>query len=291
MKTKPGLHPRNKHKSLYDFKALISSHSELAKYVKRNEHNNESIDFSNANAVKALNTALLKHFYQIQYWDIPKDYLCPPIPGRADYIHHIADLFQNPKSSEIKMLDIGVGANCIYPLIAHKEYLWQVVGSDCDLEALKNAEDIIFNNQLEEFIYLRQQTDKKKIFEGIILPDDFFNFTVCNPPFNSSLEEAKKRSNLKNRNLGLKKDNMNFKGQNNELWYEGGEAAFILKMIQESSNFGKQVVWFSTLVSKSETLDLIYAELKKVSAKKVRTLDMHQGNKKSRIIAWSFGNF
>jgi 23S rRNA (adenine1618-N6)-methyltransferase len=34
---------------------------------------------------------LLISYYDIQKWDIPH-YLCPPIPGRADYIHYIADL-------------------------------------------------------------------------------------------------------------------------------------------------------------------------------------------------------
>jgi 23S rRNA (adenine1618-N6)-methyltransferase len=289
--TKPGLHFRNKHKSNYDFKELIIAHPALSPFVKINKFNSESIDFSNNEAVKALNTAILKHFYKIDFWDIPKNYLCPPIPGRADYIHHLADLFKNPNSPDIKMLDIGVGANCIYPIIAHKEYNWKIVGSDCDEVALFNAQKIIETNKLQDVITLRKQTDKNKIFENIIAPDDYFHFVVCNPPFHSSLEEAKKSSDKKNRNLGLKKNNSNFQGASNELWCPGGEEAFILKMISESEKFQTNCVWFSTLVSKISTLDAIYPALKNANVKKIRNIDMAQGNNKSRIIAWTFGNF
>jgi len=89
-KEKSRLHPRNKHRERYDFKLLIESSPELAQFVKMNIYNDESIDFFNPDAVKALNKALLKYFYDIENWDIPEGYLCPPIPGRADYIHHIA---------------------------------------------------------------------------------------------------------------------------------------------------------------------------------------------------------
>ena len=39
-----------------------------------------------------LNRAILMHHYGVKSWDIPAGYLCPPIPGRADYIHSVADL-------------------------------------------------------------------------------------------------------------------------------------------------------------------------------------------------------
>ncbi len=293
MKDKAGLHPRNKHKSGYDFKELVKSSPELFPFVSKNKFGTDSIDFSNPQAVKALNAALLKFYYHISSWDIPKDYLCPPIPGRADYIHHIADLLADkngiiPKGLSIKMLDIGVGANCVYPLIAHAEYEWSIVGSEVDPVALVSANKIIKDNALDSSITLREQKDKTKIFENIISNDDFFHLTVCNPPFHSSALEAREGTNRKNKNLGIKKNVLNFGGQNNELWCEGGEVAFILKMIQESVRYKKNCLWFSTLVSKSTTLPSVYEELKKVNIARIRTIDMTQGQKKSRIVAWSF---
>ncbi|MHB9143000.1 MAG: RlmF-related methyltransferase, partial [Paludibacter sp.] len=78
-KEKTVLHPRNKHRERYDFKKLIVTCPELAKYVKLNAYGDESLDFANPKAVKWLNKALLKHYYNIEYWDIPTGYLCPPI--------------------------------------------------------------------------------------------------------------------------------------------------------------------------------------------------------------------
>ena len=95
------LHPRNKHRDRYDFKQLIATYPEFSKYVKPNAFGDESIDFANPKAVKWLNKALLKLYYSIEYWDIPAGYLCPPIPGRADYIHHIADLLGSSNFGKI----------------------------------------------------------------------------------------------------------------------------------------------------------------------------------------------
>jgi len=89
---KSRLHPRSKHINRYDFKKLIEGFPELESFVKPNKFGDESIDFSDPKAVICLNKALLKHHYGIEHWLIPEGYLCPPIPGRADYIHHIADL-------------------------------------------------------------------------------------------------------------------------------------------------------------------------------------------------------
>ena len=94
-KVKSKLHPRSKHRERYDFEKLISGFPELGPFVQPNKFDDLSIDFANPDAVKALNRALLKFHYGIEHWDVPDGYLCPPIPGRADYIHHIADLLDS----------------------------------------------------------------------------------------------------------------------------------------------------------------------------------------------------
>ncbi len=89
---KPGLHPRNRDLAGYDFPALAAASPGLARYLVTTPAGTHTIDFANPAAVKAFNRALLIHHYGIAGWDIPAGYLCPPIPGRADYIHHVADL-------------------------------------------------------------------------------------------------------------------------------------------------------------------------------------------------------
>ena len=86
------MHPRNLHKNGYPMDALCQSYPALKPFLVRAKSGKTSIDFTNANAVKALNAALLFHYYKLEYWDMPEGYLCPPVPGRADYIHGIADL-------------------------------------------------------------------------------------------------------------------------------------------------------------------------------------------------------
>lgn len=294
---KSGLHPRNKHRSRYDFNVLIDVCPELKQYVSINKFNIETIDFTNSLAIKSLNQALLKQFYNIQHWDIPQNYLCPPIPGRVDYIHYIADVLSSsnggiiPKGKAVNVFDIGVGANCIYPLLGHQEYGWQFIGSEIDPIALKVAKQIVESNSLSNYIDIRHQINASFIFNGIIKPTELIDITLCNPPFHSSAAEATEGSQKKWRNLGHKKTEkpvLNFGGQTSELWCKGGEVTFISKMIEESANIKQQCLWFTSLVSKSENLPAIYSILKKVGAISIKTINMSQGNKISRLVAWTF---
>lgn len=296
------MHPRNKHNGRYDFDLLIQASPTLATYVKLNAYNDTSIDFANPQAVKALNKALLIQHYNILDWDIPPQYLCPPIPGRADYLHYLADLLAEtnhgkiPHGDTIRLLDIGVGANAIYPLIGNREYGWRFVGADIDATALANAQQILHANAgLTASIELRLQASPTSIFKGIIQPDDFFNLTLCNPPFHASLVEAQAGTQRKWQNLGVntgksKALKLNFGGQAAELYCDGGEVAFVSRMIEESMQFKNQCTWFTTLISKTTNLPSVYSALKKVHALKVKTIDMAQGQKQSRIVAWTFFN-
>lgn len=297
---KSSLHVRNKHHSRYDFDALTTTSKDLLPFVFTNKYGDQSIDFANPNAVKALNKALLKHFYQIDFWDIPEGYLCPPIPGRADYIHYVADLLAScnhqtiPKGKKIKVLDIGVGANSVYPIIGHTEYGWAFVGSEIDEAAVRCAKNIAeVNPALKNAIHIRLQTDKSAIFKNIFRKEERFELTICNPPFHASAAEALEGAQRKNRNLGNKdyaKPILNFGGLNNELWTDGGEVAFVGKMIAESKLYKNQCFWFTSLISKSENLDSVYAMLKRAEAAEIRTSEMRTGNKISRIVAWTFLN-
>ncbi|HVD99808.1 MAG TPA: 23S rRNA (adenine(1618)-N(6))-methyltransferase RlmF [Cytophagaceae bacterium] len=291
---KKELHPRNKHRNGYDFEALVHTLPELKNFVFTNKYQTQTIDFSDPLAVKALNKSLLKHFYQLNFWDIPSQYLCPPIPGRADYIHYLADLHSEnnggkiPQGNNVKVLDIGTGANLIYPILGLREHGWQFVATDVDSQALRSAEKIITENSLKENIQLRLQKSPQDIFKHILLPDDRFDLTMCNPPFHGSQEEAQAGTERKWKNLGKKTSALNFGGRQNELWYEGGERAFVYKMILQSADFPLQSKWYTTLISKSANLPAVYGALEKVKARSVKTIEMSQGNKISRIVAWSF---
>lgn len=297
-KEKTRLHKRNKNRERYDLSALLASNPELAAHVKPNKYGEDSIDFADPSAVKLLNKALLNHYYGIANWDFPDTNLCPPIPGRADYIHHIADLLcENnygniPTGDKIICYDIGVGANCIYPIIGVTEYGWNFIGSDIDPKSIESAEKIVASNpSLIGKVELRLQEDRSDVFYGVIGREEKVDLCICNPPFHSSRDKAEKGSRRKVKNLTgkiVEKPVLNFAGISDELICEGGELKFILNMIKESRNYLRNFLWFSTLVSKKSNVKSIFDKLKKSGAKSIRTIPMGTGNKSTQLVAWTF---
>jgi 23S rRNA (adenine1618-N6)-methyltransferase len=288
------VHPRNPHQGRYNFEALVHASPELTAHLQPTPTGEPSIDFSDAGAVLCLNRALLAHYYGVQHWMIPAGYLCPPVPGRADYIHCLADLLgrTDSKQSAVRVLDIGTGANCIYPILGRQSYGWKFVGSEIDPVAVKGARAIVAANPcLSKHVRIVHQKNAQHIFTGVIKPSDRFELTMCNPPFHASAESAesgnqRKQSNLNRGRASTGAAQLNFGGQANELWCAGGEVAFIRQMIQESAALGQQVKWFTTLVSKSEHLSTLEQSLKHIAASEVKILPMRQGQKISRILAW-----
>ncbi|CAJ0998834.1 23S rRNA (adenine(1618)-N(6))-methyltransferase RlmF [Sodalis praecaptivus] len=320
---KTSLHPRNRHRGRYDFAALVAACPPLAPFVRPTPGGTPSVDFASPAAVTLLNRALLLHHYGLRHWDIPTGFLCPPVPGRADYLHHLADLLAAgnggsiPRGRRVMLLDIGVGANCIYPIIGHHEYGWRFTGSDIDPPSLRWARHLAdMNPSLAGALRLRRQSQPAAIFDGIIGAAERFDATLCNPPFHASAREAEAstrrkqiqlaRSTQRRRESTLGAGNRggaagdgfpvrqtdvaaaNFGGRHNELWCPGGELAFVRRMVAESVTYARHCLWFTTLLSKSSSLAPLYRAIEQAGASAVRTVQMGQEQKISRFVAWSF---
>ena len=287
------MHPKNKYSGKYPIKQLLTQEPVLKNFLIKINNGDKSIDFAHPQAVKVLNKTLLRNYYDLNFWDIPEGYLCPPIPGRAEYIHHLADLLKETApqvaGSEVRCLDIGTGANCIYPILGVMEYGWNFTASEIDEQALQNAKDIVDKNTaLRGKIEIRHQSNPRDIFRGVVGESDYYHLMFCNPPFFESAAEAEETTDRKLKNLNLKSDRRNFGGQNHELWCIGGEKKFINDIAFQSRFFKDQVLWFSTLVSKKENLRGLYKTLEKSGVNEVKTLEMPVGNKVSRAVAWTF---
>jgi 23S rRNA (adenine1618-N6)-methyltransferase len=284
------IHTRNRHGGRYDFGRLVKDSPELAPFVRPSPRGEMSIDFADPEAVHAMNRALLKSYYGVMSWGIPAGYLCPPIPGRADYVHHMADLLDGARGETVRVLDVGVGANCIYPILGRAEYGWRFTGSDVDPGAIESAQKIVDSNpNLKGGVELRLQTSPEDILSGIIRRDDYFDAVICNPPFHASLEEAETASRRKWTNLNRgAASKRNFGGHDRELWFPGGEAAFVGRMIQESSELRERAGWFTALISQESNLPGIAKTLRNHRVAARRTIGMTQGQKRSRIVAWTF---
>ncbi|MEJ5053790.1 23S rRNA (adenine(1618)-N(6))-methyltransferase RlmF [Sphingobacterium sp. MYb382] len=292
------LHPRNLHNKGYDFQKLQRVHAPLKEYIIEAQHGNASIDFANPDAIVELNKALLKQYYQIDQWSIPKNSLCPPIPGRADYIHYLADLInenkeeKHPTGADIRILDIGTGASCIYPILGQRINQWSFVATDIDESAVQAAQtNVKSNGGLKKQIEVRIQRDRTHIFQDIISKTDRFDAVMCNPPFYKSREENWQKTTKKFNNLNKKTDKLpvqNFGGHPNELWCEGGERQFVRTMIYESMPFKDRLGWITTLISDKENLKPLIAVLEYNKASKVEVITMRQGHKVVRILAWKW---
>ncbi len=293
MAIKTKLHPRNQHSEGYDFVRLVAQTPELEAFTTSNPLGQTTIDFQDVSAVRMLNRALLKTHYNVDFWDIPRGYLCPPIPGRVDYIHYLADLLADsnnqdiPRGRHIKALDIGTGASLVYPLTGQSEYGWSFTGVDIDEGALKSAKQICELNGLK--VTLRRQNEPENIFSGVIKANDAFHVTMCNPPFHSSMEQATKGTQRKWANLGKgHSKKLNFGGQNAELWCPGGEKKFIARMVEQSMEFADQCMWFTSLVSKKDNLQSLNRVLVKARVADLKVVEMAQGQKTSRFVAWTY---
>ena len=286
------LHPKNIHNAAYDFDELCAQHIDLQSYVIVLENGRKSIDFSNNLSVFHLNKAILITHYGIKDWFLPKEYLCAPIPGRADYIHYLSDFLSSEKNKKgLKGLDIGVGANCIYPILAVQIYGWYMVGADSNTNAVAIAQKNVDSTpNLNTHIEIRHQANTAHIFQGVIKEQEFYDFTMCNPPFYTSEAEALRNTIKKNLKLGISQEKQrNFSGQAHELWCNGGEALFIKRMIKQSILFKNQVGWFTSLVAKKEHLPKLIKQLEKLKTT-YQIVTMEQGHKKSRILARTFLN-
>jgi 23S rRNA (adenine1618-N6)-methyltransferase len=299
------MHKRNIHNEKYDYTILAKEFPSLRPFVSENQYGDLSVDFSDASAVLSLNQAILSHHYKVKGWTIPIGNLCPPIPGRVDYLHYIADLLDKenpPVGTKIKGLDIGTGTGCIYPILGNSVYGWKFVATDIDSESINHCKKILDSNPiLKKNIKLRFQNSADDIFINIIKADEKFDFTMCNPPFHASYEEAQDASYYKVKNLNINKEKKghwqskispskasNFGGRDNELWCQGGESVFIRKMIEQSVEVKDQCRWFTTLVSNRDHLLEFNQQLENLNCPEVRTIKMRHGQKIVNILAWKF---
>ena len=69
--------------------------------------------------------------------------MIPPIPSRLNYINLINNLIKEIKEDNIIGIDIGTGANIIYPLLGNSLYNWKFICSEINQDAFNNAKLIL----------------------------------------------------------------------------------------------------------------------------------------------------
>ncbi|PSG88685.1 23S rRNA (adenine(1618)-N(6))-methyltransferase RlmF [Aurantibacter aestuarii] len=284
------MNTNNPHINNYDLQRLAKLTPKLKDYIFVNQYKVETIDFANPEAVKTLNKALIKSYYDIDYWEFSNAHLCPPIPSRVDYLHEINDVLKiNKLNDKATVLDIGTGATLIYPLLGQKAFGWNFIATDTDKDSLKNATKIIEKNKLGHAISLRTQDNPAHILQNVLKPEEKVTVAISNPPFYKDEASAIKATQKKWRGLKLDPNTgRNFSGKANELWYDGGEKAFIQNYIYDSSLIKTNVAWFTTLVSDKDLLRPMKVVLKKYEPEQVKVIKMTLGKKTSHMLLWTY---
>jgi 23S rRNA (adenine1618-N6)-methyltransferase len=260
------------------FDHLAKIYPNFSKFVYKNKFGGYSINWKDKMALKELNKALLDYDFDIHYWDIPDGFLIPSIPSRCNYIHWISDLIAPFCIENVQGMDIGTGANLIYPILGHQIYGWSFIGTDINNESLQVSQKIIRENNLETSIQVKLQPSEDKIFENIVDEKDFFHFCMSNPPYFSIEDE-------------IKQDNphTDFDYNEKEAYCSGGEFGFICKIIKESHKYKNNFIWFTTLVGRKFNLDKIENILKEIKGlKEIKKTTFYQGKQARWGIAWTF---
>ncbi|ORX56176.1 hypothetical protein DM01DRAFT_1334670 [Hesseltinella vesiculosa] len=236
-------------------------------------------------AVKELTICLLKRDFDLNV-QLPLTRLIPPIPNRLNYILWIEDLLMETMpdvdSRPVHGIDIGVGASCIYPLLGCRSNPnWHFLGTEIDEESLHCAQANVMANQLDNRITLVLNNDSFRIF---VLPvNTTYDFCMCNPPFYASMKELEE--GLRNKEL---EPSAVCTGSNSELITDGGEFAFIKRMILESVRYRDRIHWYTSMMGLKRTIRPITQVLKEHKINNYVVTEFCQGRTKRWGIAWSF---
>jgi 23S rRNA (adenine1618-N6)-methyltransferase len=283
------MHESNPFRNGYDFTILLEVEPGLQSYVYTTKYGSPSLLLKEPEAVLLFNKTLLAYQFRIDFFELPEGYLCPAVPGRLDYLLHVKELLDD--KPHIHLLDVGCGASGIYQLLAEKVLGWKSKGSDINPISTKYAQINLHKNGLHSAICVHQQ-HSENYFSGIIQQQDYFDVTVCNPPFYEQKETSTRLAARKWKQLNIQPESneqkTSFGGNDHELWVSKGQTEFIQAMIRESVGYKDQVGWFTCLVSKKSMLNEILPVLKKLTIAEYRVQEMEQGRKQSRFIAWRF---
>ena len=112
-------------------------------------------------------------------------------------------------------------------------------------------------------------------------------FTICNPPFYSSMHELLTSATAKSR-----PPHSACTGAEVEMVTEGGEVAFVDRMIEESCLLRDRVQWYTTMLGKLSSVGIAIEKLKKKGVDNWAVKTFVQGGKTRRWgVAWSWGDY
>ena len=249
---------------------------------------NGQLDFSDPDTVMQLTKTLLKVDFGLEL-ELPDDRLCPPVPNRHNYILWLKDLMDTTSYEEpgrrLSCLDIGTGASCIYPLLGCTQRQWYFVATDIDPKSLAYAKKNVQRNDLENRIRILPRKPTDALIPLDDLGAEAIDFLMTNPPFYESEQEMVASAKLKSR-----PPNSACTGAPVEMVCQGGEVAFVSRIIGESLKLRERVQWYTSMLGKMSSLEAVVDLLRERKIENYAVTEFVQGSKTRRwAVAWSFG--
>ncbi|SPO38726.1 uncharacterized protein PSFLO_04205 [Pseudozyma flocculosa] len=218
----------------------------------------------------------------------------------------------------VRGLDIGTGASAIYPLLGCAvEPDWTFVATDIDSDSLAHARQTIEDPANNRSVVVSSsrttaQGDQHgpvtvdhalaqrvqlllRSREDCLIPSDGevaswdgpvrFDFTMCNPPFYLSEEDMRYSASFK-----TAKPNAVCHGSENEMVTEGGEVAFVLRMVRESALPAnrQRVGWYTSMLGKLSSVSAVVDGIKSHGIDNWAVTKLVQGQTGRWVVSWSF---
>lgn len=288
-----------------DIKKLAEKYPRLREYVGDGGY----FDYSSLEANYVLAETLLECYFDLSI-KLSRDHLCPRIANRLDYVLWICRVAGVDPRDSITAIDVGVGASCIYPfLLTSILRSCTVYGLDINDGSIDYAASMVKDNGLEDRIKLNKKHPSPILgydceqLQTIL--DNPVKFTMCNPPFYSSIQELQQASQAK-----VQGPTTPLTAADSELFTSGGEVQFTLQMLKESLQHSggsgdsvdsgaskdsrdsrrlSKVEWFSTMVGKLSTLEKLVQELRNNKIDNYAIHQINHGKTRRWTIAWSLG--
>lgn len=219
------------------------------------------------------------------------------MPVRWNYIRWIQELLDTTSDTysdrcdperEVVGLDIGVGASCIYPLLAcSSRPNWRMVGTDIDEHSLDFARRNVDTNGFSKRTKLVLSTTDGPLIPLQALKMEELDFVMTNPPFYSSAEDMQASYTGKQAPPSAV-----CTGAENEMICAGGDVGFVTRILEESLKLKESVQWYTAMLGKLSSLQQIVAKLKEHGITNFAVTCLQAGYRTKRwAVAWSFVDY
>lgn len=285
------MHPRNPYSAPIGIAELARQFPDVCDHVISRSANGHIVyDWNAPGATYAVTRALLKRDFALD-WQQPPQFLCPPVPGRLNYLLWVEDLVLQDAAAatSVCVADIGTGASAIFPLIGARRFGWSFIALDSSADALEHARANVDRNCLQHLVSLRLVPHDGNIADALALHPSITH-TMCNPPFFSSSSSSAWRQRAHAGGAGGAGVKVACAAVEPELYTEGGELEFMGKIIQQSaaSPCRHHVRWFTCMVGIKADLAQLKRMCSDAGAAQVRTTTFFQGQTLRWGLAWSF---